>query len=265
MDYLTIIALAFFAFAVSMGIHEQFGHGLFCLIMGGDLVEISAFNYVCGNKYLPEWIIRISAVAGPIANIFMGGLSWLVLARIKKATSQTKFLLWLFGTINLMTVGANLLFSALTGTGDFGFNRDGLFYYTEPASVWRLITIFVGVVFYYFIFRLAQKQFNQIIGGTGVDRYDRAKVLLIGAYASIIILAAFIGIFSPNGFLIFTSSSAASSLFGTSGILVILRFIDNSTNAFAERLFINQNWWWVMTGFTAALLYALLIAPGVHF
>ncbi len=84
------------------------------------------------------------------------------------------------------------------------------------------------------------------------------------SYFGEILLAFFIGIFSPNGFLVFTSSSAASSILGALGLLFLLKFIDNATNSFAERLVINQNWWWVMAGFTFCSSLRLAIAPGVH-
>lgn len=265
MDYLTLIAIAFLAFALSMGIHEQLGHGMFCLIVGGRLDEISAYNYACGSHNLAEWLIRVSSISGLLANLISGGLGWFLLSRYQKAPSHIKYLLWLFGSISFFTAASNIIYSALTGMGDFGFEPEGLFYLLEPAGVIQPILLGLGITGYYFGFKYAKSLINRIIGGTGSERYTRAKTLLVTSYFSEILLAFFIGIFSPNGFLVFTSSSAASSILGALGLLLLLKFIDNATNSFAERLVISQNWWWVMAGFTSALLYALLIAPGVHF
>ncbi len=264
-DYLTVSALAILAYALAIGIHEQVGHALACLALGGKLVGLSAYNYSCSYEGISDLFVRLSVCAGPAATAIAGGISLFSLGRVRRLPAHVKFLLWIFGTISLMTASAHLIYSGLTGMGDFGVSRDGLLFLAEPAWAWRIALTLAGALSYFYAFRYCLAKMDQIIGGSGPDRAWRAQRLAAVSYVNEIILAILIGAFTPEGFVVFLFSSAATSVAGTFSLLWMMRLLDRQVNSYTERLIITQNWGWIAFGFTSAILYALLFGPSIHF
>ncbi len=81
-----------------------------------------------------------------------------------------------------MTATGDLLFSGVSGIGDFGPTRDGVFYGASPAWLWQIILSMAGAASYFSIIRLAVHKVAPRIGGVGRARITYARHLVLASY-----------------------------------------------------------------------------------
>ncbi len=176
---LKISALAYIA---AVGLHEHFGHSLACIVLGSHPSEVGAFYVNCDYTGMSDLSIRLVALAGPLVSLIIGIVSFLVLPRIPPRKSAAYYFVWLLGTLGFMAATGYLLFSGITGIGDFGTDRDGIFYQASPAWLWQIGLTIVGLVSYYLTVRIAVRKIDQHIGGIGRPRIRYARHLALTSY-----------------------------------------------------------------------------------
>ena len=263
-DLLTLVVISAFAYQLAIFLHEMGGHGLSCFLVGGHVLELGAFYVNCDYTGVTELAIRWVAFAGPFVSLLLGLISFVILGRIPNRGPHLKFFLWLLGALGLMNITGYLLFSGLSGLGDFGISRDGILYQVSPAWVWRTLETLVGAASYFGVAVLSARQMDKIIGGAGVDRIRRARRIALLAYLSGVIVALLISLLNPAGITIILISAAAGSLGGTSGLLWMMQFVDRKIESPVPPLQIPRSWPWIVVGLAFILVYAAVFGPTLH-
>lgn len=260
-DYLTVIALSMLAYTLAVLLHEHLGHALTCVSLGGHPAELGAFYVDCTYANMPDFLIRLVALAGPIVSLITGIVGLLVLDRIPKGSSHMRYWAWLFGTISLMTAAGYLMFSGITGLGDFGTSRDGALYLARPEWLWRLASAVIGVAGYALVIYLSLREMDKLIGGEGTVRVAHAQKLALTSYLTGTLMSVIIGLLNPQGIVIVLISAAASTLGGTSGLAWMMQMLNRKQISSTSPLRLERSWFWVSMGFIVAILYAVILGP----
>ena len=94
LDLVTVAAIAIVAYAISNVLHEDVGHGLVSILVGGKAQFLSSMNYVGDHQALPGWAVRLVSAGGTLVNLAAGLLAMIFLKRIC-LRSHWLYFLWL--------------------------------------------------------------------------------------------------------------------------------------------------------------------------
>jgi hypothetical protein len=196
---------------------------------------------------------------------FITGLAgFFLFNRATKSSPQLRYFLWLFSTISLMTATGYLLFSGVSGLGDFGNTPDGATFQLEPAWLWRLILIASGAVSYVLVVFFSVNKMNNLIGGEGRERIKRAQWMAIISYFSGAVAAVLIGLLNPYGLVIILISAIASTMGGTSGLLWMMRLLNRRKSANLPPIRLERSWLWIVIGFGFVIIYGIIFGPTIR-
>lgn len=262
-DIATVAGIASIAYIISVALHEHAGHGLACAVLGGSIREWGAFYVDCDYQGMGDLAIRLVALAGPLVSLLLGIVAFDVLGRIRQATAPTKLLFWLLGSIGWMTATGYLLFSGVSGLGDFGTSRDGVLYALQPEWLWRVGATVMGLFGYGVAIVKSVQGMERIIGGSGMERVRRAQKLALTSYLTGGLVSFVSGLLNPHGLVIVLTSAVASSFGGTSALAWEMMLMKRSRATGEEPLRIERAWRWIVAGFGVALLYALVFGPSI--
>jgi hypothetical protein len=260
-DRLTLIAISALAYLVAVGVHEHLGHTVACIMLGSHPIEVGAFYVDCDYTGMSDIRIRLVALAGPVVSVVTGIVSFLVLSRLSPRLSAATYFVWLLGSIGFMAATGYLFFSGISGIGDFGMSRDGVFYQAAPAWLWRIILTIAGIASYILIISVAVRAIDQRISGAGSARIGYARELALISYLTGAVVSIAIGLLNPHGLTIVAISAAASSLGATSGLLWMMQLLDKNRQIVAPELIVQRSWGWIVLGGIATVAYALIVGP----
>ncbi len=260
-DRLTLIAISALAYITATGLHEHLGHTLTCIFVGGHPSEIGAFYVNCDYTGLSDLQIRLVALAGPLVSLLVGIVSFLYLHRKPPRSSAFYFFIWLLGTIGLMAATGYLLFSGVTGIGDFGDSRDGLFYQVSPEWLWRIGLTLAGLASYALIIYIAVRLIDPHLAGAGRSRIRYGRQLTLIAYLTGAVVSVAIGLLNPHGLIIVITSATASSLGATSGLLWMMQWLDRKLQVLAPGLVFKRSWCWILLSGIVTIVYAVVLGP----
>ncbi len=263
-DILTVVALSMMAYTVGVLLHEHLGHALTCVLLGGHPAELGAFYVDCTYGSMPALSIRLVALAGPVVSLITGVLSLFLFGRVDKANTHLRYFLWLLGTIGLMTATGYLLFSGISGIGDFGTGTDGVFFGIQPEWVYRIGLTVAGIVSYIGVILVSLRKMDSLIGGEGNERVGRAQKLSLTSYLTGAVLSILVGLLNPHGILIVLISSAASSLGGTSGLAWMMQLLNRKKVSSEAPFIMPRSWPWIIVSVVIALAYAAIFGPTVR-
>jgi len=264
-DRLTLVAISALASLGGVGLHEHLGHAMACVLLGSHPTELGAFYVNCDYSGLSDLRIRLVALAGPAVSLVIGFVCFLVLRLRPPRGSNTYFFVWLLGTFGFMSATGYLLFSGVSGLGDFGTSRDGVFYRISPEWLWRTILTIVGAASYFLVVRLAVREIDPHLSGLGRPRIRYARQLVLTSYLTGVVVAIGIGLLNPHGLIIVVISSAAGTLGGSSGLLWMMQLLDRDRPVPAPGLVIHRSWWWIALGTVVTILYAAVLGPTLRF
>jgi len=188
-------------------------------------------------------------------------VSFLILDRISMPSSHWKYFIWLLGTLGLLTATGYLLFSGVSGLGDFGTSRDGVIYQLEPEWLWRVLLILAGLGGYYGSIYFSLRRMAAIIGGSGLERVQRAQRLSLTSYLTGGIVSVLIGFLNPLGIVIVLISAAAASLGGTSALAWMMQLLSRKIETSSPLLSLQRSWAWIGVALVGVLLYAAVLGP----
>ncbi len=263
-DFLTLIALSAFSFILATAIHEHGGHALACAIVGGNIKELGAFYVDCNPASISSVANRFVAFAGPLISFVTGMVAAYFINRIPKANSQLKFFLWHFGTVNSMTATGYLLFSGVSGLGDFGTGESGVFFLAQPEWIYRVLLTVLGLGSYIWVVLASLRKMDGFIGGEGMERVRRAQMLSLASYLTGGIVSVLIGFLNPYGIVIVLISSFASSMGGTSGLAWMMQLLDRKKITGEEPFLLERSWAWIGGSIAFIVIYALVFGPTVY-
>ena len=261
LDYLTVIALSMLAYTLDVLLHEHLGHALACVSLGGHPSELGAYYVTCQYGGMPDLGIRLVALAGPLVSLVTGTLGLLVFGRIPQRFSHLRYGTWLFGTISLMTAAGYLLFSGISGLGDFGTSRDGALYQLQPEWLWRSALALIGAASYALVIYISLRKMDRLIGGEGNPRVAHAQKLALTSYLTGILVAGLIGLLNPHGLVIILISALPSTIGGKSGLAWMMQLLDRKKAATIPPLPLTRSWLWIGTGLLVTILYAVIFGP----
>ncbi len=264
-DYPTLIMISILAYVITTAFHEYLGHAVACILLGGNLSELNAFYIDCQYGTISDYSIRFISVAGPLSSFVTGIVSFILLKRLRRLSSNAVYFFWLLGTISLLTATGYLLFSGITGLGDFGFTRDGALFQMTPTWFWRVLLTIFGLTGYGSTVAYALHIFNKILGGENYKRRIRAKTVTLVSYLSGCIMAVLIGLLNPQGLFIILFSSLASTAGGTSALIWMMRFLKDDLATTRPLLNIKRDYRWIGISFVMLLIFAFVFGPSQYF
>jgi hypothetical protein len=263
-DIPTLIIISASADLFSTFLHEMAGHGLNCVLTGGRVQDLGAFYVNCDYHGMTDLAIRWVAFAGPLFSLLTGLVSFLILRRISERSPHQRLFFWLLGTLSFMTAAGYLLFSGISGLGDFGTSRDGVLYQLSPEWLWRLLETLAGAAAYFGVVVLSAGQMDGMIGGSGLDRIRRARGIGLIAYLSGAAASILISLLNPLGIVIILTSAAAASLGGTSGLLWMMQLLNRQKETTAPPLLLPRSRGWIAAGLVFIVIYAAVFGPTLH-
>jgi hypothetical protein len=260
-DTATIIALSSIAYIIAVGLHEGAGHGTSCAALGGHINELGAFYVSCNYTNMSAISIRLVALAGPVVSVITGIVSWVILNFLPESRHHAKYLAWLLGSIGLMAATGYLLFSGLTGGGDFGTSREGATYQLAPAWLWRIGLTVLGGLGYWLVALVSVRMLDTIIGGEGIERVKRSRKLVLTSYLTGGVVSFLISLLNTHGL----ASALASSFGGTSALMWMTRMMNRTKRSETLLLELNRHWGWIVTGIIITVLYASIFGSTIRF
>jgi len=262
LDLLTIVSISIIVFVIQNVLHEIIGHGGATWLVGGKVISATTAYLENDLSSVSSFRNRIVSAAGPIINLFIGLIAWLMLKAYQNKQNNVTFFFWLTMTVNLFTGTGYFFFSGISGIGDLIDVING----ASQLWIWRIGMIAAGIVSYFAAILLSLKELNQFLRHSNQNRKkDALKLTLVPFFAGSI--ASTIGaFFNPTSFL-FVLTSAASTFGGTSGLgwmsqLLTTKWFPINENSSIE---INRSWFWIMLSGIFLLVHIFIIGPGIYF
>jgi hypothetical protein len=261
LDRPTIVAIAVLAYSLANVVHEGLGHGGACLLLGARPTMFNAIFFNYDESTASDTVQRLISAAGSIVNVIVG-LALIALLRSRaQLPSGSRYFLWLFTAVNLLTAFGYLLYSGIGGIGDWARVIQG----AEPAIVFRLAMSAVGAVLYFVVApRLLMPALDPFLGVDPGERTRRAKLLMLLPYfiGAATLIAA--GILNPLGMQIVLISAAAASLGGTS-LLAWYHRRPRHPSALAQEppLGIARGWGWIAAAAVGLGIFVFVLGPGI--
>ena len=259
----TIAAVAVVVYVVSNLAHEAAGHGVTCLLTGGQPEMLNAVFFECGETSLSPGAVRWIAAAGTLANLVLAGISMLVL-RVTRPSVSWRLGLVLLVAVNLLQAFGYLAFSGVGRIGDWAIVCDGI----RPEWTWRVgLTLLGGWLYFVVAPRIFMPELDPFLGRQQAERKARASTLTLIPYLAGGATYVLAGLLNPHGWQLVLISAAAASLGGTSLLawyppLWAARPAGEQTS---PALGIPPSpAWWVVAALVLAV-YVAVLGPGVRF
>ena len=261
-DWLTVASLAILAYAAANVLHEGVGHGGACLLVGGTPQLLTSVDFECGTDGLTPLAARVVAASGTIVNLIAGALAVLAYRRAAAREPAVRYLLWLFGTINVLTGFGYLLFSGVGRIGDWADVMTPV----HPEWVWRVVLAAGGFGLYWIATERAFASLALFVGGRASDRFADGRRIALLSYATGAILYGLAGALNPNGPRLLLISAAAASLGGTSGLWWGTNFLRRSAAEGADvaPTRITRDGRLVAAAVAAAFVFVCVLGPGIR-
>lgn len=261
LDWLTVVAIAAIATSLNVAFHEGV-HALTCIGVGGDLQEYSALHVACDT--LQVWQGKLVAGSASIANLILGTICWLLLSRLRQASSSMRFFLWLFMLMNWLYGAGYWLFSGIANIGDWAVVIEGW----EPHWLWRLGMLLLGGSLFILFVWLALHQLGKFIGGTPPEQIKRASKLGFLAYFTAGLIALLAGLFNPHGLSGLPAvAGLAASLGALSPLLWMMQWFQAKSfpKAAGPPLEIQRNWSLIALAAVTAFIYVVVLGRTLYF
>jgi hypothetical protein len=258
----TLVAIAVVAYALANLVHEGLGHGGACLLAGGRPLALSAIHFEEDPGSLGAAAQKWVAAGGTIANVALGVLA-LAALRATRQASNTRYFLWLFTTVNWLQAAGYWLFSGLGNVGDWAAVIEAL----SPHWALRLGLALVGGAAYVGVVVFSLRELAPFLGG-GAERLRLAVELTLVPYLAGGTLYVAAGLPNPVGLRLVLISAAAASFGGTSALAWMAQLLRNETRfppREGEPPPLPRSTSWLVAGAVVALLFVLVLGPGIRF
>ena len=256
-------ALSLLAYAVANVVHEGLGHGAVCVLLGGKAKVLSSMHFDGSTEGLPAWCGRLVAAGGTLANGLAAALAFAALRRLREPAVHLRYLLWVFGTINLLQAAGYFLFSGVGGIGDWM----GVIYGLPAQPAWRVGMALFGVAAYGYAVVFSVARLAPFFGEEQPQRIGRTRFLMWVPYVTGALLYLGAGALNPDRSALLLISAAASSLGGTSGLAWGFQFLHGPAFAQAKgpalRLPLHPGW--VATSLLLSAAFVVVLGRGIVF
>lgn len=260
-DWLTVVAIASIAISFNVSLHEGV-HALTCLAVGGDLQEYSALYESCDTVTGTQ--AKLVAGSAPTFNLLAGSLFWIILRNSNKQSSEVRFFLWLFMSMNWFYGAGYWIFSGITNVGDWAVVVKGW----EPNWLWRILMIIVGILFFVLFVRLSLQAFGKMIGGDADEQIQKANGLTILSYITSFGVVLVAGLFCPYGTLSLPVTAGLFAVLGAlSPYLWMMRWLRTIkiVNPNKVQLEIHRKWQWLAAAALVVFAYVFILGRTLYF
>lgn len=257
----TIGAIAILAYCLANILHEGLGHGGACLLMGVHAKVLNAIFLEWDSSSVPAFARRIVAAGGGVINLLTGMIALAIVRWARPRADTLQYFLWLFATVSLLMAFGYLLFSGVSGIGDWIMVFGGL----APKAVVRIGLTLVGAILYFMVTpRLVVPPFRAFLNSSHAQEPQIRRLLRFPyVVGGITFLAA--GSLNPHG-LNLLMISAASAGFGGTSFLVWCKIPQReglSTQSAETALMLRAHAGWIAAGAVMLIVFIGILGPGI--
>jgi len=257
-DLWTVAAIAVLAAIVTNVAHETIGHGVGLLLAGGRSGIFTTTRLIVPTP-VPDPAWRIFDLGGPAGNLVFAGLGWLGLRRLPATRVRWKLFCWLVMAFSLFWAFGYLLFSGVTGRGDW--------LALLPEHWWpgRVLLAIAGFLLYEASIQIGAHEFSGILDCSRADEGMRAKRLIEIAWLAGGVIATAGPALDPRGAMEMLNSGALSSFAAAVGLLRIPRRLKAVTAApTTQDSTINRSISWMVAAVAASVFFIAVLGPGIR-
>lgn len=260
-DAPTVIAISALAYLLANLVHEGLGHGGTCVLVGAHPTMLNAIFFEYDEKSASLVQQRWISAGGSIANVLVG-LPIVAALRRVRGSGASRYFLWLFAAVNLVTAFGYLLYSGIGGIGDWARVVEGL----GAPWIWRGGMAVVGAILYFLVApRLLMPRLDPFLGTDPSVRVTRARLLGLLPYVAGSVSLAIAGLLNPYGMRVVLISAIAAGFGGTSLLAWYPRIPRApAPGTPATPLAIERSWAWIATGIIVLLVFVVVLGPGVR-
>ena len=241
--------------------HEAIGHGGACLVAGGKITLLTSVYF------RSEIHSFVTDAFGPLSNLAIGLLFWILLRRANHFKSYTQLLLLHTMTFNLFWFSWLCFYAGITYKGDFAFDIRGA---TELLT-WRISLIVIGISSYRVFINLnagvAKKLFNSYKNSLSVQQLCQLFLIpYLSAGVSALIAVSF---FIPHSIDTFIEAINFPMFFP---MLLIPRYLRKSnkiilqqTSTLDESFLTKQQINYVFYGVIIFVVFCCTMGQGIRF
>ena len=251
----TVLAVGVVSFAAVTVVHEAVGHGVACVLAGGEALAVSSTELRCDG---PEGAARlVVTAAGSVANVAVGLAAIAVGIALGPARSIWAYVLWLFGATNLFHAGCYMLIGPVASFGDWSHVARSL----EPVPVWIIGITALGYGLNVAGSRLAgHPMWQPLLGVDAEQRRTRMQLLTGLPLAAALVVSIAAGLLSPlqPRYALLTAVVAPFVL-----VLLIRLPAPPKSDQPAPPVVIAASWAWMAAGAIVGLGFVLILGPGL--
>ncbi len=259
-DIPTLVAISTMAWILVNVSHEIIGHGGSAALLGIPVRAVSTtMASIDGDQVTSIEAYRIIHAAGTLVNLVGGAAALVLLGLLRRASSATRYFLWIFATFSLIIIAMNLVSLSLMGGGDWtNFTRE-----LEPRSLWTAGIIGIGLVITVFGYVLPLRLWMPDLRG---NRRAQLTVTTIPVVTLIVVQTlSLIG--NPFARLPSAENHLLACLFAYLhfilwAILVNLLPSPRSKNP-PESIRLQRSYGWLVLGLVVGLFYLVVLGPGL--
>lgn len=244
-----------------IGIHETV-HALSCLAVGHEVVEYSALHVACQPSDPLSAPTKLVSGSAAVVNVVLGALLYSVLRGGMQAPALWKWFLWLLMFANWSNGFGYLIFSGISGAGDYATVIEGW----QPAAVWQVGMLVLGSVLWLGAVYLSLRVLGRLFGGEDKtamrNHFLRLGVLSYIGAVVVIICAGLLNRYGLGGLPAVAGIMAAA---GTLSPLLWMPFWFTSDH-FAKQgdaLRVRFDVRWLLAALVICLVYVLVLGRGV--
>jgi len=257
----TIGSISVVAYCLANILHEGLGHGGACFLMGGTPQQFNAIFFVCDSNSISSSGQRVIAAGGGVVNFITGIMALIILHFFKLRENSISFFFWLFSAVSILMSFGYILFSGISGAGDWIKVFHGL---ASNYTV-RLSLILLGAFLYFVISpKLLFPKFKSYLNSSYSLNSQLVSLVrlpyIIGGTTFLIA-----GLLNPYGFKLVISSAIGASFGGTS-LLAWYRISPNhsSTHIPATPFYLEFSKIWLAVGLITLIVFVGVLGPGIE-
>ena len=260
-SFLTAMAVGCLAWITRALGHEVIGHGGACLLVGDTPLGFSAM-YFHGTASTTLWAGKVRLAGGTIYNVLTAVICVGLLAKRVKARSWLAYFLWVTAVMSLLQGGSYVAFGRYVHSGtDWAQFLLGI----EPAWLWNAAEWIVGLGLIGAGIVVARR-FESRFLPSSASRRDKHAIYLIPYLAAILVsVSASLAVPSDQRALMVLGGFGNSFTFMLP--MLVLPFLRSQATSAetVEGSFGERNPSLVLAGITCALMFVLIVGPGITF
>jgi hypothetical protein len=260
-DPLSVLAIAAIVYPASKIVHEGIGHGLTCILVGGELLGFSSSWCNCDLQGVTNEGRHAVSAMGSIANLLAGAGYLITVARFPPRSGNAYYFVWLSAAVNLLTGAGYLMADPIFRFGDWSsVIRD-----VEAPVYWRIGLSLTGAVLSLGTFFILRHFIEPLLAGLGPERRRRARLLCWWPYAGaggiLMTTAALFNVLAPR----YAFTSSLATLGGTFLMVWIPVAVSKLGDEAISPRHIRRQRSWLIWGSVMAILTLVILGPGISF